>query len=144
MLIEEWVLLPQEMLHQLVLSMRRRCEATIAIEVLHEIVSTVNSAYPSIEVYVDGGIRSGSDVFKALALGAKAVFIGRPALWGLTMGWVLSHVGIPGNETADQNAKQGTESSKLEVPLTLGRASSVGTGKLGVKWSRSLAWALDK
>ncbi|GFY19689.1 uncharacterized protein TNCV_4648611 [Trichonephila clavipes] len=30
MLIEEWVLLPQEMLHQLVLSMRRRCEATIA------------------------------------------------------------------------------------------------------------------
>ncbi|GFS53245.1 transposable element Tcb2 transposase [Trichonephila clavipes] len=31
MLIEEWVLLPQEMLHQLVLSMRRRCEATIAV-----------------------------------------------------------------------------------------------------------------
>ncbi|GFX96648.1 transposable element Tcb2 transposase [Trichonephila clavipes] len=30
MLIEEWALLPQEMLHQLVLSMRRRCEATIA------------------------------------------------------------------------------------------------------------------
>ncbi|GFW27610.1 transposable element Tcb2 transposase [Trichonephila clavipes] len=32
MLIEEWALLPQEMLHQLVLSMRRRCEATIASE----------------------------------------------------------------------------------------------------------------
>ena len=31
MLIEEWALLPQEMLHQLVLSMRRRCEATIAV-----------------------------------------------------------------------------------------------------------------
>ncbi|GFW58629.1 transposable element Tcb2 transposase [Trichonephila clavipes] len=31
MLIEEWVLLPQEMLHQLVLSMRRLCEATIAV-----------------------------------------------------------------------------------------------------------------
>ncbi|GFX96621.1 transposable element Tcb2 transposase [Trichonephila clavipes] len=31
MLIEEWTLLPQEMLHQLVLSMRRRCEATIAV-----------------------------------------------------------------------------------------------------------------
>ncbi|GFW85383.1 transposable element Tcb2 transposase [Trichonephila clavipes] len=31
MLIEEWVLLPQEMLHQLVLNMRRRCEATIAV-----------------------------------------------------------------------------------------------------------------
>ncbi|GFX76023.1 transposable element Tcb2 transposase [Trichonephila clavipes] len=31
MLIEEWALLPQEMLHQLVLSMRRRCEETIAV-----------------------------------------------------------------------------------------------------------------
>lgn len=35
------------------------------------------------EVYIDGGIRSGTDVFKALALGARAVFIGRPAIWGL-------------------------------------------------------------
>ncbi|GFV95996.1 transposable element Tcb2 transposase [Trichonephila clavipes] len=35
MLIEEWVLLPQEMLHQLVLSMRRRCEATIAVRSGH-------------------------------------------------------------------------------------------------------------
>lgn len=36
-----------------------------------------------IEVYMDGGIRTGSDVLKALALGAKCVFIGRPAIWGL-------------------------------------------------------------
>jgi isopentenyl diphosphate isomerase/L-lactate dehydrogenase-like FMN-dependent dehydrogenase len=35
------------------------------------------------EVYLDGGIRRGTDVAKALALGARAVFIGRPALWGL-------------------------------------------------------------
>jgi isopentenyl diphosphate isomerase/L-lactate dehydrogenase-like FMN-dependent dehydrogenase len=38
-----------------------------------------------IEIYLDGGIRSGNDVFKALALGAKAVFIGRPALYGLAV-----------------------------------------------------------
>ena len=36
-----------------------------------------------IEIYIDGGIRKGSDVFKALALGARAVFLGRPVLWGL-------------------------------------------------------------
>ena len=36
-----------------------------------------------IDIYLDGGIRKGTDIFKALALGAKAVFIGRPALWGL-------------------------------------------------------------
>ena len=36
------------------------------------------------EVYLDGGIRRGTDVFKALARGARAVFIGRPSLWGLT------------------------------------------------------------
>ncbi|GFX29599.1 hypothetical protein TNCV_4776711 [Trichonephila clavipes] len=40
MLIEEWALLPQEMLHQLVLSMRRRCEATIAIPA--SVISAVN------------------------------------------------------------------------------------------------------
>ena len=35
------------------------------------------------EVYLDGGVRRGTDVLKALALGARAVFIGRPVLWGL-------------------------------------------------------------
>jgi 4-hydroxymandelate oxidase len=38
-----------------------------------------------LEVIVDGGIRRGTDVLKALALGAKAVMIGRPALWGLAV-----------------------------------------------------------
>jgi 4-hydroxymandelate oxidase len=38
------------------------------------------------EVYVDGGIRRGSDVLKAIALGARMVLIGRPILWGLCVG----------------------------------------------------------
>jgi len=43
----------------------------------------VDTVQGRIEVYVDGGIRTGSDVLKALALGAKCVFIGRPVVWGL-------------------------------------------------------------
>ena len=43
----------------------------------------MNAVGDKVEVYVDGGIRNGTDVFKALALGAKAVFVGRPILWGL-------------------------------------------------------------
>ncbi|XP_071995176.1 2-Hydroxyacid oxidase 2-like isoform X2 [Engystomops pustulosus] len=50
------------------------------IDALSEIVETVHGR---VEVYVDGGIRTGSDVLKALALGAKCVFIGRPVVWGL-------------------------------------------------------------
>ncbi|KAJ7357400.1 Hydroxyacid oxidase 1 [Desmophyllum pertusum] len=50
------------------------------VDVLAEIVDAVQGR---VDVYVDGGIRSGTDVFKALALGARAVFIGRPAIWGL-------------------------------------------------------------
>jgi 4-hydroxymandelate oxidase len=38
------------------------------------------------EVYVDGGVRRGTDVVKALALGARAVLVGRPVLWGLAVG----------------------------------------------------------
>ncbi|CAN8022991.1 unnamed protein product [Ixodes persulcatus] len=50
------------------------------IEILPEIMRAV---YGHIDVYLDGGIRQGTDVVKALALGAKMVFVGRPALWGL-------------------------------------------------------------
>ncbi|MEE6474406.1 hypothetical protein FKM82_010367 [Ascaphus truei] len=50
------------------------------IDVLQEIVEAVEG---KVEVYLDGGVRKGTDVLKALALGAKAVFIGRPVLWGL-------------------------------------------------------------
>ncbi len=50
------------------------------IRTLHPVASAVGD---QIEVLLDGGIRRGSDVVKALALGAKAVMIGRAYLWGL-------------------------------------------------------------
>ena len=50
------------------------------IEALPEVVAAVGGR---IRVFVDGGVRRGTNVFKALALGANAVGIGRPFLWGL-------------------------------------------------------------
>lgn len=50
------------------------------IQVLPEIVNAVSA---QIAVMIDGGIRSGFDVFKAMALGAKMVFVGRPIIYGL-------------------------------------------------------------
>lgn len=50
------------------------------IQALPEVVAEVGNRIP---VFVDGGIRRGTDAFKALALGARAVGIGRPFLWGL-------------------------------------------------------------
>ncbi|KAI1301702.1 Hydroxyacid oxidase 1 [Halotydeus destructor] len=51
------------------------------IEALPEVVRAVGDRC---EVYVDGGFREGTDVLKALALGARGVFVGRPVLWGLS------------------------------------------------------------
>jgi 4-hydroxymandelate oxidase len=54
------------------------CVATL--DALPEVVDAVAGRC---EVYVDGGVRRGTDVLKALALGARAVLMGRPLLWGL-------------------------------------------------------------
>lgn len=51
-----------------------------SIEVLPEIVRAVGG---KIEVLIDGGFRRGTDVLKALALGARGVLVGRPICWGL-------------------------------------------------------------
>ena len=61
----------------------RHLDNTLAtIEVLSEAVA---AAKGKVEVLLDGGIRRGADVVKAIALGAKAVFIGRPLFWGLAV-----------------------------------------------------------
>ncbi|NEO63614.1 MAG: alpha-hydroxy-acid oxidizing protein, partial [Moorea sp. SIO4G2] len=64
----------------------RQLDSAIAsIDALPEVVAAVGNHLP---VLIDGGIRRGTDVLKALALGASAVLVGRPVLWGLAVAGV--------------------------------------------------------
>jgi 4-hydroxymandelate oxidase len=61
----------------------RQLDGTIAsLDALPEVVEAVEGRC---EVFLDGGVRRGSDVLMALALGARAVLLGRPVLWGLSV-----------------------------------------------------------
>jgi 4-hydroxymandelate oxidase len=65
--------------------------AVATADVLAEVVEAVAG---DVEVFVDGGIRRGSDIVKALALGARAVLVGRPVLWGLAVGGEAGVTGV--------------------------------------------------
>ena len=58
--------------------------AVPSLAALPEVVAAIGGRCP---VLLDGGVRSGRDIFMALALGASAVLLGRPALWALADGW---------------------------------------------------------
>jgi 4-hydroxymandelate oxidase len=57
-----------------------------AVATARALPQVVDAAAGRVPVYVDGGLRRGVDILRALALGARAVMIGRPILWGLTCG----------------------------------------------------------
>ncbi|MCD7462659.1 hypothetical protein HAX54_049058 [Datura stramonium] len=76
------------------------------ISVLEEVVHAVEGKVP---VLLDGGIRRGTDIFKALALGAKAVMIGRPVIYGLAA-------------KGESGVKQVIEMLKNELELTMALA----------------------
>ncbi|KAF3398475.1 Cytochrome b2 [Penicillium rolfsii] len=59
-----------------------------AVHTLLEMRKYCPEVFDKVEVWVDGGVRRGTDVVKALCLGAKGVGIGRPPLWGLAAGGV--------------------------------------------------------
>ena len=59
---------------------RQLGSAPATADVLPEVLAAVG---PDLPVLVDGGIRRGTDILKALALGARAVLVGRPYLYGL-------------------------------------------------------------
>jgi isopentenyl diphosphate isomerase/L-lactate dehydrogenase-like FMN-dependent dehydrogenase len=82
------------------------------IDALPEVVEEVGS---ETEVFVDGGVRRGTDVLKALALGARAAMIGRPVLWGLAAG-------------GEQGVTDVLEMFRREIALAMVLAGCAGCG----------------
>ena len=96
------------------------------IEALPEVVAAVGGHIP---VLVDGGFRRGTDVFKALALGARAVGIGRPMLWGL---------GAFGQAGVDRVL----EILQGELKLVMGNCGTQGVADISRAYVSSPDWKL--
>ena len=97
------------------------------LEVLPEIVTAVGG---TVEVYVDGGFRRASDILTALALGARAVGLGRPPLWALAAGGergVSRMIALLKVELATAMALSGRRSVP-EIDRTLIRPRNAGAG----------------
>ncbi|KAG7504948.1 hydroxyacid oxidase 1 [Solea senegalensis] len=88
------------------------------LDVLEEVVKSVDGRC---EVYMDGGVRRGTDVLKALALGAKAVFIGRPVLWGLSC-------------QGEQGVTKVLELVKEELRLAMALSGCRSVSELSLQW----------
>ncbi|MFL5827695.1 MAG: alpha-hydroxy acid oxidase [Thermoleophilaceae bacterium] len=80
-----------------------------------------------IEVLVDGGIRRGTDVLKALALGARAVLVGRPILWGLACG-------------GEAGARRVLEILRAEFETALALAGCPSAADLDETWVTKAPW----
>lgn len=85
------------------------------MEILPEVIDAVRGRIP---VLVDGGFRRGTDVFKALALGARAVGLGRPYIWG------LASFGQPGVERV-------IEILRAELRLTMRQCGTASIAQIG-------------
>jgi 4-hydroxymandelate oxidase len=88
--------------------------ALATIEALPEIA---DAAGDKIEILLDGGIRRGTDVLKALALGARAVLIGRPYLWGLAAG-------------GEAGVRQVIELLRAEIECAMAQCGQAGVKKI--------------
>ena len=87
--------------------------ALSALEILPSARQAMDRAGYKVPLLVDGGIRRGSDVFKALGLGADAVLVGRPVLWGLA---VNGQGGVdPGAESPERGARTDHEARRVRT-----------------------------
>ena len=99
--------------------------AIAALDALPDVVAAVGDALP---VLFDSGIRSGADIVKALALGARAVLVGRPYVWGLAVGGEAGVVHVLKNLLAELDltlALSGHTSPATLDPSVLRAAVSV-------------------
>lgn len=96
-----------------------------SIETLPEVIDAVGGRA---EVFLDGGVRRGTDVFKALALGARAILIGRPYLYGLA---VAGEAGV----------RQVLEMLRFELDQTLALAGCARIAEIDQSAVQSLAGA---
>jgi len=97
--------------------------------VAHALPAIVEAVGADLEVYADSGIRSGVDVLRALALGARSVLVGRPTLWGLAAGGadgVERVLRILGSELAEVMAITGAARIEQIDGSVLGRAAAFG------------------
>ncbi len=99
--------------------------AITTAEILPEIADAVGDR---VEVLVDGGIRRGVDVIRALALGARAVLIGRPFLWGLAIAGEAGErrVFATLRDELEQDARHSGLADLTQVPRDLVRISRLG------------------
>jgi lactate 2-monooxygenase len=88
-----------------------------AIASLDALPAIVDAVGDEIDVLLDSGVRSGADVVKALALGAGAILLGRPYIWGLAVGGEAGVLGV-------------LRALLAELDLTIGLSGHTGPGQL--------------
>jgi 4-hydroxymandelate oxidase len=90
--------------------------------------AVVDEVGDELDVLVDGGIRRGTDVIKALALGARAVLVGRPVLWGLAVG-------------GEDGVRRVLELLLAELDTALALAGAPRAAELDRSWVQRAPWA---
>jgi isopentenyl diphosphate isomerase/L-lactate dehydrogenase-like FMN-dependent dehydrogenase len=90
--------------------------------------AVVDEVGSELDVLVDGGIRRGTDVIKALAMGARAVLVGRPVLWGLAVG-------------GEEGVRRVLELLLADLDTALALAGAPRASELDRSWIQRAPWA---